>query len=61
MTSIWLLVISYHAGGPLTMLPGGTFGNLESCLSKGREIQRGKAASGFTASSVCLEVKGVKR
>lgn len=57
----WILVVAYHAGGNVTMLPGGSFGNLESCLSKGREIQRDKAASGFTASSVCLEVKNARR
>ena len=49
----WILVIAYHAGGNVTMLPGGSFGNLESCLSKGREIQRDKAASGFTAGTLC--------
>lgn len=57
----WILVIAYHAGGNVTMLPGGSFGNLESCLSKGREIQRDKAAAGYTAGSTCLEVKDVKR
>ena len=52
----WILVIAYHAGGNVTMLPGGSFGNLESCLSKGREIQRDKAASGFTAGVLCQEI-----
>ena len=54
-------MIAYHAGGNVTMLPGGSFGNLESCISKGREIQRDKAASGYTAGSTCLEVLGGKR
>ena len=51
----WILVIAYHAGGAVTMLPVGSYGTLETCLSKGQEMQRDKAASGFTASSVCLE------
>lgn len=52
----WILVIAYHAGGNVTMLPGDSFGNLESCLSKGQEIQRDKAASGFTAGALCQEI-----
>ena len=43
----WILVIAYHAGG--------SYDTLETCLSKGQEMQRDKVASGFTASSVCLE------
>ena len=51
----WILIIAYHAGGAVTMFPGGSYDTLETCLSKGQEMQRDKAASGFTASSVCLE------
>ena len=51
----WILVIAYHAGGAVTMFPGGSYDTLETCLSKGQEMPRDKAASGFTASSVCLE------
>ena len=34
----WILVIAYHAGGAVTMFPGGSYDTLETCLSKGQEM-----------------------
>ena len=60
MTS-WLLIVAYHAGGPITMLDGGSWKSLDACLSEARRVQADKVSKGYTASSVCKEVKGVKR
>lgn len=52
----WILIIAYHAGGAVTMFPGGSYDTIETCLSKGQEMQRDKAASGFTAGVLCQEI-----
>ena len=53
----WLLIVAYYGTGPITMLDGGSWKSLDACLSEARRVQADKASKGYTASSMCKEVK----
>lgn len=53
----WILILSYHGGGNITMQPWGQYPTLHDCTEVGRQIQKNKVAVGYYAAVMCQEVK----
>lgn len=53
----WILILSSHAGGQITMQPGGHFRDVVACTETGRAWTRKQTADGRWAGSYCEEVR----
>ena len=53
----WILILSSHAGGQITMQPGGHFRDVVACTEAGRAWTRKQTADGRWAGSYCEEVR----